>query len=108
MEEKTGYSAESRAILIIVMLLTGMGLIVVYSASVYNGPAYAFKQLIWVLLGYAAFFVAAKVDYTWYSKYGNQILILACFGLISVFIPSFSVVSRGAKWLNRRAIPRTW
>jgi len=61
MEEKTGYSAESRAILIIVMLLTGMGLIVVYSASVYNGPAYAFKQLIWVLLGYAAFFVVGAI-----------------------------------------------
>lgn len=101
MEERKPFSAESRAILVIMMLLTGIGLIMVYSASVYSKPVYAFKQLIWVILGYAAFYVAANVKYTWYSKYGNHILILACFGLVSVFIPSFSVVSGGAKrWIN--------
>lgn len=101
MEEQKGYSSESRAVLVIVMLLTGIGLIMVYSASVYTNPVYAFKQLIWVILGYAAFFTASRINHEWYSKYGNYILILACFGLVSVFIPRFSVVSRGAKrWIN--------
>ncbi|MFH1708543.1 MAG: putative lipid II flippase FtsW [Planctomycetota bacterium] len=95
------YSVESRAVLIIVLLLSGIGLVMVYSAAVNTNPVYAYKQFIWLLIGWAAFFTASRIDYTFYSRHGNLLLAVACLGLVSVFIPAINVSAHGAKrWIN--------
>ncbi len=99
--ESRTFSLEARAITALIMVLTGIGVIMVYSSSIHTNPVFAYKQIIWVALGYAVFYMSSRIDYTVYSRYGNVLLFVSCIGLLSVFVPAFNVISRGAsRWIN--------
>lgn len=80
----------------------------IYSASMVwaeykNGYKmyYLIRQLIFLLLGFAAFFFVIKIDYHFYQKYKNHLLALALLLLVLVLIPGIGMVRGGARsWIG--------
>ncbi|MCF8010632.1 MAG: putative lipid II flippase FtsW [Clostridiales bacterium] len=94
-----------------VLALLCVGLVMVFSASVYyagdprgpfNDPFYFFKrQFIYALLGLIAMFVTMNIDYWKYAKYKALILLTAFAFLILVLLPGIGASYLGAqRWLN--------
>lgn len=99
--------------LMILLLLLGVGLIMVLSASSYsasisskfnNDPAYFFKrQALFALLGVAAMYVISRIDYQHLRWMGNIALVVAIVLLVIVAleIPYVTYSAYGAcRWIN--------
>jgi cell division protein FtsW len=90
------------------LLLCGIGIIMVYSASnaialTNYGNAFFFlkKQGIFFVLSLGVLFVMASLPYKIYSTVAYIILIMAILLLIAVLIPALNVKAGGAnRWLN--------
>jgi len=80
------------ALFFAVLILAGIGLAMVYSASAPSalknyGSAYYFlkKQLVWFILGFGALMITQEIDYRQYTKFtlvmlaGSVILLLLVF-----------------------------
>lgn len=98
-----------RALVIIIFLLVGFGLIILSSASVevsrnhYGKPYYYFfHQLIYgVGIGLALFYIVQKIPYKFWKKGAIPLLALSIIALIVVFVPSLGFGYGGAKrWIN--------
>lgn len=91
-----------------VAALTLFGLLMIYDASsvlAFNlfGDSYHFikDQIIWVILGFAALFVASRVDYHKLFNLSLPLLIIALILLILVFVPGIGVGAKGAhRWID--------
>ncbi|MCD7753138.1 MAG: putative lipid II flippase FtsW [Clostridiales bacterium] len=98
--------------LALTLLLLGIGLIMLYSASSYTASteaasnydaAYYFKrQAIFAVIGIAVMYIVSKIDYQQMRWLGAIALAIAIFLLIFVLIPTpFSVVSHNARrWIS--------
>lgn len=94
--------------LILVFCLLGFGLVMVCSASYVSayyryGDSFYFikRQAIWALVGIAAMFFFAFVDYRRIKKYVHVILIIALVMVILVLIPKIGIDVNGARrWLG--------
>ena len=82
-----------RPFLIALMLLAGIGVIVVFSASMYSstisgekGYALFLKQFVFVILGVTVMGVMSKIDYRVYKKYYIVGIVVSVFLLIIVFL----------------------
>lgn len=92
----------------VTVLLSLFGVVMVYSASCYNalvnyGNAYfyMFKQIVGVVLGFAAMFALSLVDYHVLHKLRYVVLGVSVLLLVLVFIPGVGVESYGARrWIN--------
>lgn len=88
--------------------LIAFGVLMVYSASSYNAEVnygneyyYMFKQIIGAVLGLAAMFACAFLDYHVIIKFRYVILGISYALLILVFVPGVGVENYGAKrWIN--------
>lgn len=97
-----------RNLIISFIFLATTGLLMVYSASEIwaqykNGSNiyYLIRQLIFYIIGLAAYFFICKVDYLKYEKHKNKILLIAIILLILVLIPGIGVVRGGARsWIG--------
>ncbi|MFC4076694.1 putative lipid II flippase FtsW [Salinithrix halophila] len=95
-------------LMLIVFLLTGFGLVMVFSASYYDGLTnhndsyYYFKrQLMWSLIAFLFFFVVANIPYTLYQKYVGIILLSSLFVLLLVYVPFIGVELNGSnRWVQ--------
>ncbi|MFD1396946.1 putative lipid II flippase FtsW [Kroppenstedtia eburnea] len=95
-------------LMFIIFLLTGFGLVMVFSASYYEGLVkhgdsyYYFKrQLIWALGSVLLFFVISNIPYTLYRKYVGAILLGSLALLVLVFIPGLGMNVNGAtRWIQ--------
>ncbi|MGQ9532657.1 MAG: FtsW/RodA/SpoVE family cell cycle protein, partial [Desulfotomaculales bacterium] len=90
-------------LLLSVIILVGLGVIMVFSASEYstlvryNDSFYFFKrQLLWAAMGFAAMFVALNYDYRRLRRWAGLALILAFVLLVAVFVPGVGRSSHGA------------
>lgn len=91
-----------------VLTLLGIGLVMVYSASSvealvsYHDPTYFLKrQIMWSLVGLAAMFVAARIDYWKWARYAWPILAITMFLLLAVLVPHIGRDVNGARrWLG--------
>ncbi|MCM3632240.1 MULTISPECIES: stage V sporulation protein E [Paenibacillus] len=101
-------SAPDIWLLISILLILGIGLMMVYSASAVKGfhefgdPFYFLKrQAIFAGLGLVSMLFLSRVNYTLWKKLA-PILLLVCFGLLLlVLIPGIGVVRGGARsWLG--------
>lgn len=87
--------------------LTFIGLVAVANASapqalnVFSDKYYFIKQqLIWVLLGMVALFVASKINYKFWSKVATPLFLFNVLLLILVLIPGIGVKVLGARrWI---------
>lgn len=97
-----------RPFLIALLILAGIGVIMVFSASMYastingeKGYALFLKQLVFVVLGIMVMAIMSNVDYRKYKKYYAIGLGISIFLLIIVLIPGIGVkVNDARRWLD--------
>jgi cell division protein FtsW len=93
-------------ILLTTVILVAIGVVMVFSASFYyssqrwGDSLYFFKrQCLWAVIGFAAMFVASRIDYSKLQKYSRIFLIISIIMLVAVLI--IGEERNGAKrWLG--------
>lgn len=101
-------SSLNRKILLLVLLLTGFGLVQVYSSSYvfsdrYYGDGLFFfkKQFLFALVGWGLLFAAADLPWKWTRLFGTGLWVLSVLLLITTLIPGMGVEVGGAKrWMD--------
>lgn len=94
-------------LLCVVLALTGLGLVMVLSASsiqglnTYGDTYYFFKrQLMWVFLGLPTMYVLSRLKYHVLIRVSRALLLLSIVGLILVLMPEIGrVVGGSRRWL---------
>lgn len=97
-----------RPFLIALLLLAGIGVIMVFSASMYSstisgekGYALFLKQLVFDLLGVLVMVILSKIDYRVYKKYYLVGVVLSVFLLVIVLIPGIGLkVNDARRWID--------
>jgi cell division protein FtsW len=106
--DQTGAAPYDQILLITSLLMTSIGLYVIFAASNvmaqahYQDPYYFIKrQLMYGVLGLVALFIGYSINYHSYRKYVYHILILSGVTLVLVFFPFIGAKIRGsARWLR--------
>lgn len=97
-----------RPFLIALMLLAGIGVIMVFSASMYSstisgekGYALFLKQFVFVILGVTVMAIMSRIDYRVYKKYYLVGIVISVFLLIIVLIPGIGLkVNDARRWID--------
>lgn len=91
-------------LLIAVLLLSIFGIVMIYSASYiwaeykfHNPFKFVMNQSIFFILGIIFMYIISKIDYDWYLKKVNMILLLCIILLILVLIPGIGTVRNGSR-----------
>jgi cell division protein FtsW len=92
----------------VVVALVSLGVVMVYSASAiiaadrFNDPfVFLRKQLVWVLLGFAALWGAMRLDYRRLERLVVPLLVLSLVLLVLVLLPPFGQEINGTRrWLR--------
>jgi len=107
-EKKSTNSGYDYMILIPVILLIGLGLVIVYSASTHLaehrlGDSYFYlkRQALFCILGVGLMILAKNISYTLYSKLVYPLLIISFCLLILLFVPGLGHKVGGAcRWFR--------
>lgn len=97
-----------RWLLLVTILLTLLGMVMVYDSSVamalrdFSDQYYfAREQLRWLLLGYMVLFLFSQVEYKIWQKVALPLLVVTLLLLLGVFVPPIGIAALGARrWLN--------
>lgn len=97
-----------RPFLIALLMLAGIGVIMVFSASMYSstlngekGYALFLKQLIFVIIGIVVMAFMSNIDYRKYKKYYMIGLVVSIILLVLVLIPGIGTkVNDARRWIN--------
>jgi cell division protein FtsW len=101
-------------ILVVVVALTALGILMVYSSSALKGYmsqdadtfATVGPQIQWAILGLIAMAVMMRVDYRWLRVASVPFYVIAIVLLVLVFVPQFNIVVGGsARWLRLGPLP---
>ena len=101
-------------ILVVVVALTAIGILMVYSSSAMKGYlsqdadtfATVGPQIQWAILGLAAMLVMMRVDYRYLRLASVPFYVVAIVLLVLVFVPGLNVVIGGsARWLRLGSLP---
>jgi cell division protein FtsW len=100
-------------ILVVVVALTAIGILMVYSSSAIRGYlsagdpfATVGPQIQWAVLGIVAMAVMMRVDYRYLRLVSVPFYALAIVLLVLVFVPQFNIVVGGsARWLRLGPFP---
>jgi cell division protein FtsW len=101
-------------ILVVVVALTALGILMVYSSSALKGYlsqdadtfATVGPQIQWAVLGLGAMACMMRVDYRWLRVASVPFYVVAIVLLILVFVPQFNIVVGGsARWLRLGPLP---
>ncbi|MCP9468578.1 MAG: putative lipid II flippase FtsW [Nitrospira sp.] len=100
--------AMDHTLLAITIVLTLVGLVMVFSASTvvagsrFHDAGYFLKrQIAWLAIGLLLMHVASRLDYVWWKRLAVPLLGLTAILLAMVLIPSIGVVAKGARrWLQ--------
>ncbi len=94
----------SLIIIISVFLLVLFGIIMIYSSSYiwaeykFNDPyKYLKQQVLFAIIGFIIMFLFRKIDYKFYYKKANLILLICIILLILVIIPGIGVIRNGSR-----------
>ena len=92
--------------LLLTMLLTAVGLIMLFSASYArayyvtgNSASYFVSQLIFALIGIAAMYGMSRVPYEWYRKFSRPLYAAAILLLLAVLLIG-TKVNGARRWIN--------
>ena len=117
-EEQLARGPVDLPFLMLVVILTGIGVVMVFSASyasamydpkvAKNDPAYYFiRQALFAVAGIAIMYVTSKVNYQTFRWLSIFILAGAVLLLLMVYIPGVGVVRNGARrWIKLPIIPQ--
>lgn len=106
---KSRLKAFDTVLFVTVLILLGIGIIMILSASSHLGnlrygtPYYFFtRQIIWATSGILIMLLVSRIDYKWYKKFAKLIFAVAVGLLVLVLIPGVgSGEIRGAKrWID--------
>ena len=93
-----------KKLLIIVIITALFGILMIYSASniwaeyKFNDPLkYVKHQFLFFILGIITMFTLSNIDYKYYYKHANKILLLTFILLILVLIPGIGIVRNGSR-----------
>jgi cell division protein FtsW len=101
-------------ILVVVVALTALGILMVYSSSALKGYlsqdedtfATVGPQIQWAILGLLSMAVMMRVDYRWLRVASVPFYAIAIVLLVLVFVPQFNIVVGGsARWLKLGPLP---
>ena len=101
-------------ILVVVVALTALGILMVYSSSAMKGYlsqdadtfATVGPQIQWAILGLVAMAIMMRVDYRWLRLASVPFYVLAIVLLVLVFVPQLNIVVGGsARWLKLGPLP---
>ena len=101
-------------ILVVVVALTAIGILMVYSSSALKGYlsqdadtfATVGPQIQWALLGLVAMAAMMRVDYRYLRLASVPFYVVALVLLVLVFVPQFNIVVGGsARWLKLGPLP---
>ncbi len=100
--------AMDHTLLIVTMVLSLVGLVMVFSASAvvagnrFQDQSYFLKrQLAWLVLGLALMHVASRIDYAVWRKLATPLLIGSGVLLAAVLVPGIGVMTKGARrWIH--------
>jgi len=101
-------------IVVVVIALTAIGILMVYSSSALKGYLSADNntfatvgpQIQWAVLGIVAMLVMMRVDYRYLRLASVPMFIIALIALTLLFVPSLNVVIGGsARWLKLGPLP---
>jgi cell division protein FtsW len=101
-------------ILVVVVALTALGILMVYSSSALKGYlsqeadtfATVGPQILWAILGLLAMAVMMRVDYRYLRLASVPFYVAAIVLLVLVFVPQFSIeVGGSARWLRFGPLP---
>ena len=94
------------SLLFVTIIIAGFGLIMIYSTSSYSGQMkfgnaqyYFKKQLMFMLLGFAAMYVAYRIDYHVWHKLAFPVFICASL-LVFALIPFGSEANGATRWIR--------
>ncbi len=101
-----------RALFVSVIMLVGIGVVMIYSASAIRASTemkdatfFLFRQSMFAGLGLVAMLVGAQVDYHFYKKIVYPMLILAILALVAVHAPLIGITRNGAsRWIGYRSL----
>ena len=106
--------AADYVILVVVMALTAIGILMVYSSSAMRGYlssdadtfSTAGPQIQWAILGLIAMAVMMRIDYRWLRLASLPFYLVAGVLLLLVFVPELNIVVGGsARWLRFGSLP---
>lgn len=100
-----------QGLLWVVLCLLGIGLVMVYSASIaiaeadkgvgHNSSYYLVHQAVFMLVGLAAAFVAFNVPIAWWQKMAPYLFLIGLVLLVLVLIPGIGLKAGGSRrWLK--------
>jgi cell division protein FtsW len=91
-------------LLLVVIILSVFGIIMIYSSSniwanyKYNDPyKYVKAQIIFFAISITLSLILSKLDYHFYEKYANIILLICLFMLLLVLIPGLGKIRNGSR-----------
>ncbi|HSI38186.1 MAG TPA: putative lipid II flippase FtsW [Methylotenera sp.] len=100
-----------QGLLWVILLLLGLGLVMVYSASIaiaeadkavgHNSSYYLVRQAIFLIISLSAAFVAFNIPVAWWQKMAPYLFLLGLALLVLVLIPGIGrVVGGSRRWLS--------
>lgn len=95
-----------------VFLLLGVGLVMVYSASVVeaetqmgDGFFYLRRQLIWALVGLVMMYMVMHIRHWQWARWAPTLLVLGLIGLVAVLVPGIgSEVGGVRRWIDLKIV----
>lgn len=89
-------------IFVIVVILMGIGLTMIYSASaVQSGFYFLLRQLQWSVIGIIGMIFFMNFDYHRYRKFAGLLIVISVIALLLVLIPGVGIVVNGSRrWLG--------
>lgn len=95
-------------LLILVVCLTGFGIIMVYSASsvmaaknFHDGAYFLKRQFLFAIVGFGIIYATMQTDYTIWRKYAVPLLVISLIMLVVVLIPGIGGKVKGAsRWIR--------
>ncbi len=93
-----------KVLLISIVLLSLFGIVMIYSSSYiwaeykYGNPyKYVINQSVFACIGFFLMWIVSKIDYHFYDKYSNKILVICIILLVLVLIPGIGTVRNGSR-----------
>ena len=102
-QKTSGFVREDHLLAATVLLLTGLGLVTLYSSSYTyaerffnDGLYFITRQLIFALAGIVLFFITSRINLDIVRKLIKPLVIMALLLCLLAFIPGIGVVRNGA------------